>query len=253
MRNNHKKRNFECCFNYTSKLFLIFFIGFSVNKSYSQNVEVLQKSELKNLPEGKKYAFIEPTTDTSKIEFVATLFAKDKNRKSNIETLYFAIREQANKLGANCYKVKLFKRDTLKSETVLILDSYVASESLLNENTTNHEKNVVLIFGGEREDDKSISFSVNGERKEIKSGTYFKINLKEGEEVKVSKGGFMGASLWLHRENDKQPAFYSLSSFGLADFNQQPSNTISFNTGRINRISNISLGLLLKQLLKQGN
>ena len=133
------------------------------------------------------------------------------------------------------------------------MDSYVASESLLNINTANHEMNVVFIFGGERDDDKTISFNVNNENEEIKSGTYYKIILKEGEEIKVSKGGFTGAAMWLNWEKDKQPSFYTLSGFGLSDLAQQPANGIGFNTGKINRIGNISLGLLLTQLLKQGN
>ena len=224
-----------------------------VTVSFSQKIEVVQKSNLKNLPEGKKYAFIEPTTDTSKIEFVATILAKDKNRKSVIENMYFAIRDEANRMGANCYKIKTFTRDTLNSEAILILDSYVAPDSVLTQNTANHEKNVVFIFGNERDDASSIAFNINGETKEIKSGTYYKITLTEKEKIKVSKGGITGAAIWLNWEKDKQPAFYTLSGFGLSDFNQQPMNGIAFNTGSINRIGNISVGLLLTQLLKQGN
>lgn len=236
------------------KTILVLLATITTLNAFSQKVEVLNKSDLKNLPEGKKYAFIEPSTDTSEIQFVATLLAKDKNRNSIIETLYFEIREQAKKLGANCFRIRTFARDTLNHETVLILDSYVAPENILNMNTANHEKNVVFIFGGESEDDKTISFKLNGETKEIKSGTYYKITLKEGEEVKVNKGGSVGGgTMWLNWEKDKQPAFYSLSGFGLSDWSQQPQNGISFNSGRINRIGNLSLGFLLTQLLKQGN
>lgn len=232
-----------------------------VNISFSQRVEVLQQSGLKNLPEGKKYAFIEPSTDTSDIKFVATIYAKDKNRKSNIEAMYFGIREKANKLGANCYRLKSFTRDTLNSEAVLILDSYVAPDTVLSQNKANHEKNVVFVFGNEREGDKTMSFHLNGETKEIKSGTYYKISLEEGKDIKVSKGGTVGGAwVWLGWEKDKQPDFFSLSGFGLMDWSEQqrPSmfnqgSSIGFHTGGINRIGNISLGLLLTQLLKQGN
>lgn len=222
---------------------------------YSQNVEIVYQSNLKNLPEGKMYAFLEPGTDTSKVQFVATIRAKDKNRKSNIESLYFEIRKQANELGANCYRIKSFKRGGEKDETILVLDCYFASDSLLKINTANHEKNVVFIFGSEREDDDPVSFKLNGETIDIKAGTYYKIVLKEGVEVKVSKGGFSGAAMWLNWEKDKQPSFYALSGFGLNGAGFQPPGGIgvSFNTGRINRIGNISLGLLFTQLLKQGN
>jgi hypothetical protein len=224
-----------------------------VTVSFSQKIEVIQKSDLKNFSEGKKFAFIEPATDTNNLEFVATILARDKNRKSLIEDMYFAIRERGNKMGANCYKIRTFNRDTLDSQAVLILDSYLASDSVLAQNTANHEKNVVFIFGNERDDDNSIAFNLNGEKKEIKAGTYYKITLNEKEEVKVNKGGFTGETMWLNWEEDKQPAFYTLSGFGLSDYYLQPISGISFNTGRINRIGNISVGLLLTQLLKKGN
>jgi len=233
---------------------LVFLLLLLTNITFSQRVEIIQQSDLKNLPEGKKFAFIEPTTDTSNIKFVATIFAKDKNRKSNIESMYFAIREKAIKLGANCYKLKSFTRDTLNSETVLILDSYVASDSVLSQNAANHEKNVVFIFGMERAGDKTMSFNLNGESKVIKAGNYYKISIREGQEIKVNKGGAVGgASMWLKWEKDKQPVFYTLSGFGLAGLDKQPEFGIAFNTGKINRIANISLGLLVTQLLQQGN
>ena len=221
--------------------------------TYSQSVDIITKSDIKNLTEGKNFAFVEPATDTNFLQFVATIRAKDKNKKSVIENLYFGIRKQANSLGATCFKLKSFTRSDSGNEVILILDCYFAYEATLTTNTDNHEKNSVFIFGGEREDDKTISATVNGDTKEIKPGTYFKYILKEREELKFSKGGFTGAAIWLNWEKDKQPQFYSLSGFALNDINHQPANGIAFNTGRINRISNINLGLLLTKLLKQGN
>src|SRR5437763_665572 len=78
-----------------------------------------------------------------------------------------------------------------------------------------------------------------------------KIVLKEGEKIKVSKGGFTGAAMWLGWEKDKQPAFYTLSGFGVADLMQQPDNAIALNTGGTSRIGSISLGLLLTHILRQ--
>ena len=222
-------------------------------KSFSQAVEIINQADIKNLPESIKFAFLEAATDTSEIKYVATILARDKNKKSNIEFLYSEIRKQANKLGANCYKLKSFTRGGKRNEAILVLDSYFASDSLLKINTRNHEKNVVFLFGKEREDEKTITFDLNGEEKEIKAGTFYKIFLKEGENIKVSKGGFAGSVMLLIGERDSQPCFYALSGFGLADMSQQSSNSISFNTGGISRIGNISLGLLLTQLLKQAN
>jgi hypothetical protein len=243
------------------KKFLIALVFFSIQQIHAQVVKVLYKSDLNNLSEGKKFAFIESTIDTSQIQYVATILSKDKSRKARyggslIESLYIEIRKQANKLGANCYKIKTFARDTLKHETVLILDSYFASDTILNINTTNHEKNVIFIFGEETEDQETMSFNLNDVKKEIKGGTYYKINLKEGEEIKVSRKG-AGAPMWLKWEPNKRLAFYTLT--GIGDIQTIPVNSPSGNgfttiaTNKINSISDISFGLLLVHLLKQSN
>jgi len=233
-------------------LVIILFIFLPISL-LSQNVEIIQQADIKNLPEAKIFAFIEPTTDTSDIRYLATMSATAKNKKSVIENLYFDIRKEATQIGANCYKIRSFERGGSQNEAILILDCYVASESTLKENTKNHEDNVVFIFGGEREGEPSTSFKINDEEIELNSGTYYKITLKPEEKIKISKGSITGASITLRWEKDKKPAFYTLSGFGLAPMNQQPMNGISFNTANINKIQNISLGLLLTKLLKQAN
>lgn len=235
------------------KKILLLLTTISVLTSFSQRVDIINKADIKNLPTGKIFAFIEPTTDTSQIKFVATILACERNKKSNIENLYFKIREEATKLGANCYKLKSFERGGSNNEAILILECFVATEITLNQNTANHEKNVVFIFGNEREDDEAIFFKVNGETKEIKSGSYFKFTLEPDENLRISIGGFTGESIKLKWEKDKKPAFYSLSGLGISPVAQSTSIGIGVNTGRINLIKNISVGFLLTQLLKQGN
>lgn len=235
------------------KILILIFTTISTLNLYSQSVDILKKSEIKNLPKADVFTILEPLTDTSKIKFVATIRAKDKNKKSNIEFLYFEIRREATKIGANCFKIKSFERGGERNEAILILDCYVTDESTVKQNIENREKNVVYIFGGEREGDNSTSFKINGEEKDVKSGTYYKLILNPSETIKISKGGITGASVVLHWEKDKEPIFLSLSGLGLAALNRQPANGIAFTSGSINRINNNSLGLLLTRLLKQGN
>jgi hypothetical protein len=234
---------------------ILFFIltAISTLNLYSQSVDILIKSEIKNLPESEVFTTLEPSTDTSQIKFLARIQAKDKNKKSNIEFLFFEIRKEATKIGANCFKIKSFERGVEKNETILVLDCYLLDESTINKNIENREKNVVYIFGKEREDDNSISFKINGVEKEIKSGTFYKIILKPNEKIKISKGGITGASVVLNWEKNKEPIFLSLSGFGLASLDKQPANGIGFTSGSINKIINNSFGLLLTKLLKQGN
>ena len=246
------------------KKILILLTTITTLNGYSQLVLVTKNAGIKNLLISKTFAFIEPTTDTSQTKFVATILAKDDYRNTSIESLYFEILKQANKLGANCFRLKSFSRDTLKFSlnhlTVLTLDCYYASDTTLVKNTNNFKKNVVYIFGNEKKTDKAMSFNINGEKKEIKSGTYYKIALEEGNELNVSKGGAIGgARMCLKWSKDRQPAFYTLSGFGVSASNDpsfSPNNgyntsTISFRTGGISQITNINLGLLLAQILGQ--
>lgn len=237
----------------TLKKLLLLLITLATLHSFSQRVEIITKADIKNLPEGEMFAYIEPTTDTSRIEFVATILARDIYENTTIENLYSGIREAATKLGANCYKIKSFERGNSGKETVLTLDCFVADEITLTQNTANHEKNVVYIFGNEREDDETLTFKVNGETKEIKAGTYFKFTLKPGEKLKINNGGITGESIKLQWEKDKHPAFYTLSGIEVSPLVRPPSFGIRVSTGSINKIKIISVGYLLTQLLKQGN
>jgi hypothetical protein len=83
--------------------------------------------------------------------------------------------------------------------------------------------------------------------------------MKKGEEVKLSKGEISGETIWLKWEENKQPAFFTLTGFGLSDPRNHPpaypdsEAIVDFKTGGINRVTDLNLGLLLVQLLKQGD
>lgn len=240
-------------------IILIFLFSCSAK---SQEVEILSKGEIRALPESKIFAFLEPIVNTGQIELVATIQAKYKGKDSVMEKLYFAIRKRATAMGATCYKVRSFTQSATGKETVLVLDCYYAGETVMKFNTDNHELNTIFIFGKESPEGKSVTFRLNGESHEIEGGTYFKYVMKEGEEVKISKGGFTGSALTINWKPEQQPLFYTLSGFGLSDANpppmvhssgMAPTMGVSITTGEIHSITNISLGLLMTQLLKQGN
>ena len=236
------------------KKIFTFLIILVTGNCFAQRTEIIKKAELGTLSEGKVYAFIEPSIDSSDLQFFAKISSKVKGKKNAIELLYYEIRKKATKLGANCYKISSFARNSATNECELILDSYVASDTILSINTANHVKNVVFVFGRENEDDKPISPNINNETVEIKGGHYLKLELTEGKELKLNKGGALtGATAWINWQKDKEPQFYTLTGLGLAALPQQPANGISFNTGRINRINNMSVGFLLIKLLKQSN
>lgn len=229
-------------------LTLIIFIS---NYCFSQTVEILRKSEKIQLSKGNDFAFLETKTDTSKLEFVATIKATGINSKTNLSSLYFTILENAKAIGANSFKLNSYLQNDSSKIYSLILDTYFGVDSLLDLNFDNHEKNMFFIFGDEKIDGTdTYSFKIDGVKKKIKSGTYYKQELKEGKEVKINKGGITGMTIWLNWKPKRQSAFFNFTGFGLGG-GSVPVGVVgaSFNTGRISNIDG-NLGSLLTQILK---
>jgi len=91
---------------------------------------------------------------------------------------------------------------------------------------------------------------VNRERREFAYGTYMKWVLKEGEELKLNKGGVTGETMWLNYKQDKPADFVTITGFGLNGPMPFGATSLSFNTGRFTFIDR-NLGHLLTQVLKQ--
>jgi len=223
-----------------------------------QRVKVIHKSGLKGLPKGEKFAFLEPATDTTNnLRFVATIEASGMNSYTVITDLYFAIREKATRLGANCFLIRSFSRAGSRASVMLVLDCFVATDSLLQVNTANHEMNVVFIFGDEKDDKKTTyKLEVGGVKNEIKSGAYVKYHLKEGADLTINAGGYFGETEWLHAVQNKQPVFFYLTkSMQKSDqpfFATEPAKP-AFAPEHMYPVNNISLGLLLAKLLSPLN
>lgn len=215
-----------------------------------QTVEVINKSALIPELQGKDFAFIESTTDTTDIKFIATIKASGKGKKGDLDLLFYKIRAKAMELGANAFKLSSYTAmDSLK-KTVLTLDTYYGTDSALISNLKNREKNVVYIFGALEKSDKTYLFKVDNEKVEMKSGTFYKVQNKAGQEVKISKGGFTGATVWIKGKEDRPATFLTLTGFGLGG-GTVPAGQIgmTFNTGRINYVDG-NLGCLIVLLLK---
>ena len=224
---------------------------FSTN-SFSQTIETIKKSEKLFTKKGKDFAFLESPIDTATLEFVATIKATGRNKKEYISSLYFAIMEKAKTMGANSFRMHSFLFNDSSKIYSLSLDTYFSTDSLLQQNFELHEKNMVFIFGDEKIDGKETqSFKVNGLMKNIKSGTYYREELREGNELKITKGRITGMTVWLNWKPKRQSAFYTLTGFGLGG-STVPAGVIgmSFNTGRLTNIDG-NLGTLLTQILKQ--
>ncbi|MEP7237558.1 MAG: hypothetical protein ABI685_06830 [Ferruginibacter sp.] len=218
--------------------------------SFSQTTTIRKSDKQFSVP-GNDFAFIEPKTDTAQLEFVATIQSTAKN-KTGISQAFFAILDQAKNYGANCFKLSSYNRSDSSGDVTLILDTYFGNDSILNINFGNHEETAVFVYGDENTNgNETYSFKVNGDKKTIRSGTYYKQIIKPGEEIKINKGGITGMTMWFTYRPGSKATFLTLTGLGLGG-GPVPSDMIgvSFNTGRLNHVPG-DLGCLLKHILKQ--
>ena len=225
---------------------IVSLVGFSTS---AQTVEILKQSDNITQSDDKDFAFIESTTDINSLKFIATIKVTGVDKLASIEAVYFKAKEKAHDLGANGFKLGDYNQNDNPRQSILILDVYNGSDSILNINFANHEKNIVYIFGNERKSDETYSFKIDNIKQELKSGTYYRHENKEGQEVKINKGGLTGATIWIKWKENKPATFLTLTGFGLGG-GQVPYGTVgvSFNTGRINFIDG-NLGHLLIQVM----
>jgi hypothetical protein len=234
----------------------VFLFLISSGAALSQDIRIINQGDGRELPVSTIFTFLEPIVNMGQVEFVATIEARIESKSGALEKLYSAIRKRAVGMGATCYKFNAFSRPDSIRETILVLDCYYAGETIMKFNAENQSLNTIFIFGNEAPGDKSITFHLNGEPKIISGGSYFKYELKDGEEVKINKGGFTGATVFIKWKTNQQPLFYTLSGFGLSGINIAPAGIGAggtFNTGRIHPITNSSMGILMTQILNQGN
>ena len=231
----------------TPRLILILFV---ISLSVSAQVEIIK--------EGKTYSryaddfvFIDSQTDTIQLVFVARIKASEKENKNTLQTLFLQIQNKATKLGATSFKVYSFQRNPTTTEALLILDVYFASQDLLLSNEANYTKNVVYVFGGEQPSQDEFSCKVDNQKMVFKSGTYLKLPLQQGKELKVSKGGITGAAAWFNWKEEKPAIFLSISGIGLAGGGVSPNGGVgvAFTTGSLNKIDS-NLGYLYTPNLK---
>lgn len=229
---------------------LMAFLAFS-HLVKAQNVEVIHRAERFPEYEAETFTFIAPGADTSRLQYVATLRATGVGKNVSLEMIYSKLKEKANSLGANAFQLLSFKRMDSIYKSILVMNMYFASDSVLNLHRKLQEKNVVYIFGDTEKSDKLQSFKIDDVKKEIKGGTYYRHQNAQGQEVKINKGGFTGATVWIKWKENKAATFLTLTGFGLSDAPVGQMGA-SIHTGRMNYLDE-NLGQLLVLLLKPGN
>lgn len=223
-----------------------------VQAGFSQAIRTIKKSDVKFLAHQGDFAYMEKNADTASYEFVASYELSGRCEEGMITKLFYMVKDEARKDGANCFKVNSYVRKDSVGYATIIFDTYYWQEPARINNFESHPMNIIYIFAKESLDEEDITkFKLDDEKKKLRSGYYYKYDRVQGVEVKINKGGLTGMTSWYTLQGNKPALFLTLTGLGMGG---GPVSTgmvgVAFNTGRINQMDG-NLGLLLVQLLKE--
>lgn len=209
------------------KLLLLQFI-ISAFTAYSQDIEVLYNFDSSRADMQDEFLYIEDSIELNILTHVAIV---QVSNATGVETLYNFFRNQAGELGANCYRVTEFEHQENGSR--IILDLYYANKAA-KENIRQHKpQNTVYVFGSFYPG-KLYSCKVNDRKIELPPFTFCRQENKPGQEIKVSKGGLTGMTVWVTWAENKPARYITLTGFGLNGVGAGGGGVgVGFNTGRL--------------------
>lgn len=201
------------------------------------------------------FIYMEPTVDTTSIQYIRTFQADGKSR-DDISNLFQLIRKSATSAGANCFKLRSFIRDEKTGAMSLRLAAFRAEQIHLHLILNHQPRNTVFIFSDLLFNSGNQVIKINGKKITLNSASYYKLTLKEGEEIAISKGGALGARTHITGKGDSMPVCYSVSGFSISQA-AYPSYYVMFGLmGALAEFSTGSVipvepdfGMLLKEIL----
>jgi hypothetical protein len=217
--------------------------------TFAQQVDVLRTGEgLTKSKKNEHFYFIHEYIDTSKLVFVATIKASFNDATTGVENLFVAIKNKANKLHANCFRPHSFLRNDSARSLTLTLDTYFASDEVVEENQSKRTKNLICIFSGEKTEQNALqTVVVNGSTIKLPANSYFTYPIKEGETVHVKKSGIESATKKITWNNKQMPVYLILwGGFAVSDYQPVRINML-MSGGYINHLDT-EFGELLKLL-----
>lgn len=229
-----------------NKLILLLLLG-SAFFAHAQDIEVIQKFDTVQQSPLNTFTYLEDATDVNTLIHKAVIQISS-NAKAGIGTLFQQAKIKAGDLNANSYRIIEF---THQEEGIrAVLDLYYADEISLKNNTSFQPRNTVYVFGSDTPG-KIITCKVNGSKIELQPFTFYWQENKRGQEIKVSKGGVTGMTVWVTWEENKPARYITLSGFGISGGGVTPSGGagIGFNTGRLSYIDT-DFGRFLSVVMK---
>ncbi len=211
-----------------------------------QGVSVIRKGEFIPAETPKTFTFASQPDDIIRAEFIASFKAVTGGKKNSLVAVFYDIRKQAMKMKANAFVLQAYEPAGENSHN-LVIDTYYIPGIADSPDTAYYNK--VYIFCDERKSDAVYSIKADNRKEEFRSGTYLEYTLADGQTLKLNKGGFTGMSLFLKYRENKEPQFFTISSFGVG---VTPPGVMgaSFNTGRFEPVEK-NLGLLLIRCLER--
>ena len=228
---------------------LLLFILFISNGFYAQSIEILQKGDTLQKPKYHQFICLSDSTDVSSAKFVAKIKARGNLRHTT--NLYYFIRNEAQRLGANAYRFESFTKTNDGVNGELIVTAYFCEDSLFDTNFQHIPKNKIFVFGNDdMTEHKTQGYKVQGKKYEIDGGQFRMFDINEKDEIQITKGGFTGTTLWYKRKEGGYSSYLTFSGFGIngggATYSPGYNGIgVSFNTGKINHVEdNLALALL---------
>ena len=228
---------------------ILLFLLFVSNGFYAQTIQILEKGDTLQKPKYQQFIYLSDSTDISSAKFVAKI--KSRGSLKHTTNLYYFIRNEAQRLGANAYRFESFTKTDGDINGELILSAFFCEDSLFDDNFQHIPKNKIFIFGNDdMTEHKTQGYKVQGKKYEIDCGQFRVFDINEKDEIQITKGGFTGTTLWYKRKDGGYSSFLTFSGFGIngggATYSPGYSGVgVSFSTGKINHVEpNLALALL---------
>ena len=216
----------------------------------SQTVEIVKQVSLSQSSADKRFEFLNSKTNVLSLTFVGTIKARGRDKMSSIPMLFFKLRDKAQEFGANCFKINSYDKGSNVKEAMLTLDVYSGTDQVLKNNSSYEEKNTIFVFLDDKNSAENYTFNINEIERKITSGTYYRYQIREKQNISIDAGGFFDPQFKFRWKEGKAPLFFTLTDFGLdKDAKDYDYAGKYFNTKRLNPIGK-NVGQLLVALIK---
>jgi hypothetical protein len=151
---------------------LIFQFSFTA-VCFSQNIDVLKQSNYKHDYFVTEFQYIEDISDTSKLQFIASVKISGKHHDELLANWYNTIKAKAKTLGSNLYFIESYSEDENNSE--MIVKMYFTGVNYVRENKMKNNKNRIFIFNQDRSKNDTAQFYLNQKRIQFDPKKYYAI------------------------------------------------------------------------------